>query len=203
MKVLMLGAPGSEPTTAATGEFLAAGHVTVRCDTPDGRSPCRGVVAGGDCPLDEHVDVAVLVPGPGAGDLAHGAICAVRDRVPLVVFDPEDVGVPEPIAPWTSAAGTDLLGHCERAAHDGQAHVRAVVERLVALGVVRPAELQSPGATVGIAVRRDANRLTMTIELADSERHREGEIVRAARQALRDFDPGPSVIDVLVHPLAA
>ncbi len=203
MKVLMLGARGSAPAMGATDELAAAGHETVRCDTPDGLSPCRGLTADGDCPLDEHVDVAVYVPDAGADDLAHGAICAVRNRVPVVVFDPANVGAPEPIASWTAPAGSDLLADCERVAHAGQAHSHAVAERLVALGVVTPDELRAPGGTVGITVYREPNRLSLTLELADSVRDREGEIVRAARQALRDFDRGPAVIDVLVHPAPA
>jgi hypothetical protein len=39
----------------------------------------------------------------------------------------------------------------------------------------------------------------MTIELADSVRDRQIEIVRAATQALRDFDRRPDVIDVAVR----
>jgi hypothetical protein len=40
----------------------------------------------------------------------------------------------------------------------------------------------------------------MTIELADSVRDRQTEIVRAASQALRDFDRRPAVIDIAVRP---
>jgi hypothetical protein len=119
--------------------------------------------------------------------------------VPVVVFDPADVGPPEPIMAWMTAAGPDLLDQCERVAHDGCAHARAVVDHLVELGVVTPGELHGPDATVAIAVRRDADRLSLTIELADSVRDRQAEIVRAARQALRDFDRRPAVIDVTVR----
>jgi hypothetical protein len=195
----MLGSRAAGSADGAADEFTAAGHEVVRCDTPDGRSPCRGLAVGGDCPLDAHVDVAVLVPGLGTRDLEHGAICAVRNRVPVVVFDPADVGPPEPIMAWMTAAGPDLLDQCERVAHDGCAHARAVVDHLVELGVVTPGELHGPDAAVAIAVRRDADRLSLTIELADSVRDRQAEIVRAARQALRDFDRRPAVIDVTVR----
>jgi hypothetical protein len=119
--------------------------------------------------------------------------------VPVVVFDPADGGTPAPITAWTTAAGPDLLDECERVAHDGHAHARAVVDRLVALGVIASAELRQPDGTVAIAVQRDANRLRLTIQLADSERDRQAEIVRAATQALRDFDRRPAVIDVTVR----
>ncbi len=198
MKILILGSRAGGPANGAVGE-LAAGHQIVRCDTPDGRYPCRGLAAGGECPLDEHVDVAVLMPEFGTYDVEHGAICAVRNRVPVVVFDPAGAGAPDPISSWTTAAGPDLLDECERVAHDGHAHAQAIVSRLVELEVVAPTELQQPDGTIAIAVRRDANRLWLTIELADSERDRQAEIVRAASQALRDFDRRPAVIDVSVR----
>ncbi len=199
MKVLMLASRAGGLANGAVDEFTAAGHEVVRCDTPDGRYPCRGLAAGGECPLDEHVDVAVIVPELGTYDVEHGAICAVRNRVPVVVFDPADAGTSDPLMSWTTAAGPDLLDECERVAHDGRAHAQAVVDRLVLLGVVAPAELQHPDGKVGIAVQREANRLWLTIELADSERDRQAEIVRAATQALRDFDRRPAVIDVTVR----
>ena len=67
------------------------------------------------------------------------------------------------------------------------------------LGVVTPAELEQPDGTVAIAVERDANRLRLTIELADPVRDRQTEIVRTATQALRDFDRRSAVIDVAIR----
>jgi hypothetical protein len=176
-----------------------AGHTIVRCDTADRRSPCRGLVAGGECALDEHVDVAVLVQEIGTCHVEHGAVCAARSRVPVVEVDGAGIAQRFPLTSWTSVAGPGLLDECERAAHDGHAHAQAVEDRLVVLGVVTPAELDPLDGTVAIAVRRGANRLRMTIELADSMRDRRTEIVRAATQALRDFDPRPAVIDVAVR----
>jgi hypothetical protein len=176
-----------------------AGHTIVRCDTADRRSPCRGLAAGGECPLDEHVDVAVLVQEIGTCHVEHGAVCAARSRVPVVEVDGAGIAQRQPITSWTAVAGPGLLDECERAAHDGHAHAEAVKDRLVVLGVVTPGELDQPDGTVAIGVRRGANRLRMTIELADSMRDRQTEIVRAATQALRDFDPRPAVIDVTVR----
>jgi hypothetical protein len=76
----------------------------------------------------------------------------------------------------------------------------AASSRLFALGVVTSAELECPDGTVAFKVTRGANRLRMTIELADSVRDRQTEIVRAASQALRDFDRRPTVIDIAVRP---
>jgi hypothetical protein len=198
MRVLILE---SHPGVAsdAVGELRAAGHTIARCDSADHRFPCRGLSAGGECPLDEHVDVAVLVQELGTHHVEHGAICAARSRVPVLRVDPADVGRPS-LNTWTTAAGPDLLSECERAARDGGAHVRAVAERLTGLGVLEESDL-GHGGTVVIDVTREADRLRMTIDLAGAALDREAEIVRAASLALRDFDGRPAVIDVVVRPM--
>jgi hypothetical protein len=199
MRVLMLE---SHPGVAnhAVAELTEAGHTIVRCDTPDRRYPCRGLKAVADCPLDEHVDVAVLVQEIGTHHVEHGAVCAARCRIPVVAVDSADLATRFPITAWTTAADSDLVDQCERASHDGRAHTQAVAARLVALGVVAPAELQRPNGTVTISVDRGADRLLMTIELADSVRDREDQIMRTATQALRDFDRRSAVIDIVVRP---
>ena len=198
MRVLVLESHAGV-ANAAVGRMTEAGYTIVRCDTADRRSPCRGLAAGGECPLDEHVDVAVLVQEMGTCHVEHGAVCAARSRVPVVEIDEGDIAQRLPITSWTAVAGPGLLDECERAAHDGRAHAQAVEDRLVVLGVVSPAELDQPDGTVAIAVERGANQLRMTIELADSARDRQAEIVRAATQALRDFDRRPAVIDIAVQ----
>ena len=201
MRILMLEShPGV--ASAAVAQLTEVGCTIVRCDTADRRYPCRGLADGGECPLDEHVDVAVLVQEIGTHHVEHGAVCAVRSRVPVVAVDGADgadLANRFPIRSWTSVAGSELVDACAEAARDGHAHTRAVADRLVALGVLTPAELARPGGSVAIDVARGANRLQMTIELADPVRDRETEIVRAAAQALRDFDHRPAVIDVAVR----
>jgi hypothetical protein len=134
----------------------------------------------------------------GTRHLEYGAVCAARSRVPVVEIDGVDAQR-FPIRSWTQVAGSDLVDACEQAARDGRGHAEVVKDRLVVLGVVTPGELDEPDGTVGIAVERGANRLRMTIELADSMRDRQTEIVRAASQALRDFDRRPAVIDIAVR----
>ena len=198
MRVLMLESHRGIANDAVA-EMTEAGYTIVRCDTSDRRVPCRGLAAGGECPLDEYVDVAVLVQEIGTCHVEHGAVCAARSRVPVIEVDRADIALRLPIASWTATAAPRLLDECERAAHDGSAHAEAVEGRLVELGVVTPAELDQPDGTVAIAVTRGANRLRLTVDLADSMRDRQTEIVRAATQALRDFDRQPAVIDVAVR----
>jgi hypothetical protein len=183
----------------AVADLTEAGHTVVRCDTEDRRVPCRGLAAGGECPLDEHVDVAVIVQENGSNRVAPGAICAARSRVPVVEVDPTDDAACFTANPWRPVAAADLIDECERAAHDGSAHAQVVVDRLLSLGVLAFDEVDGPAATIAIAVTRDGGRLHMTIELADSVRDREAELVRAATQALRGFDRRAAVIDVSVR----
>lgn len=198
MRVLVLE---SHPGVAADAmaELQGAGHQIVSCEPEDGHAPCRGLAAHGSCPLDQHVDVAVLVQEVGSAGMPPGAICAARDRVPVVEVDPTGVAARAPITAWSAVAGSDLLAECTRAAHDGSAHVRAITDRLVALGVVAVTEIGSVGGTVGFDVERDSDRVRLTIRVADAARERAGEIVRSATQALREFDRHAAVIDVAVR----
>jgi len=198
VRVLMLASnPGV--TDHATAELMRAGHTIVRCDTTDGRAPCRGLEAGGECPLDEHVDVAVLVSERGTDRVEHGAVCAARGRVPVVEVDSPDAVPRTSTTLWRSASVSDLLDECEVAAHDGRLHAQAVGDRLVALGLIAPEDLEGPHRTVAITVHREANRLQLTFELADTMRDREREVIRAGTQALREFDRRAAVIDVAVR----
>ena len=201
MRVLMLE---SHPGVAggAIARLVEAGHTIVRCDTADREYPCRGLAPGGQCPLDQPVDVAVLVQEAGTGQVEPGAVCAARCRIPVIEVTGAEAAVRSSVAAWTAPSGPDLLAACERAARDGRAHKRAIEERLITLGVVDREEV-GPGGPVTIGVVRSANRLQLTIQLDDASRSRRIEVVRAATQALRDFDPRPAVIDVSVRPAGA
>jgi hypothetical protein len=177
-------------------ELLGAGHSIVRCDTAERRYPCAGL-AGGACPLDHHVDVAVLAQEVGTTHVEHGAVCAARVRVPVVEVGTFQPTPHQPIAMWSYSHPDDLLEECERAASDGRAHAEAVVGRLLETGVLWPIEVER--GIVALTVGRADNRLLMTIELSGSARSRRAEIVRAATEALRRFDPRPPVIDIAVR----
>ncbi|HTH05293.1 MAG TPA: hypothetical protein VL916_05460 [Ilumatobacteraceae bacterium] len=196
MKVLVLE---SHPGVAHDAELALAerGHAIVRCDTTDRRYPCRGLAFGGECPLDRHVDVAVLAQELGTSHIEHGALCAARARVPVVELGTIRPAQRRPLSMWSYSTADNLLGECERAARDGSAHGEAVVGRLLETGVVWPVEVAR--GIVDVTVDRGENRLLMTIELSGSARSRRGEIVRAATEALRDFDTRAAVIDIAVR----
>ena len=72
----------------AVADLIAAGHDVVRCQPAAAHvTPCVGL-AGGECPLSHHVDVAVDVhsgvSGVGIGAREFGIVCAGRDGVPLL-----------------------------------------------------------------------------------------------------------------------
>jgi hypothetical protein len=198
MRVLVLE---SQPGAAADAvvQLTGAGHELVSCEPEDAHTPCRGLSSSAACPLDHHVDVAVLVQELGSRSLPSGAICAARDRIPVVEVDGAGVAARTPTTGWTAVHGPDLLAGCDRAAHDGSAHVSALTDRLLALGVVTAAEVGDVDGAVAFAIERGGGRLRLTIRLADAMSHRAGEIRRAATQALREFDRHTPVIDVAVR----
>jgi hypothetical protein len=67
--------------------LVRAGYDVVRCAAPDEEVfPCAG--AGGSCPLDGSVDVAVVVHDRPAVELSVGevgVVCAMRDGIPVVL----------------------------------------------------------------------------------------------------------------------
>ncbi|HET9443212.1 MAG TPA: hypothetical protein VFO65_07800 [Acidimicrobiales bacterium] len=139
---------------AEARELERAGHRVHRCHE-DGAVPgpgagfgdhhlCRAVTTG-DCPLDGHVDVALVVrrswrPAfrPTVGEA--GVSCALRAGVPLVEDGP---ALFDPFTPWlTGRVAGDPVGACEAAAAAGLAtlgqdiHLR--IERLLGAAGIPP-----------------------------------------------------------------
>lgn len=189
----------------AQARLRAAGHRVFRCtdEAPEGDvgSPCRGLRDGGRCPLDETaLDAAVLVRvGSELRTGEHGAICAARHRIPLVVAgDASSAG----LAPVEVTLLDDLPDAVERAAASGAAHASAVVRELLSLGIIARHELEGERPSIVVQVSRSPRRLALTLWLVDGD-PRQPELVRSARQALRAFDPDAPVTDVLVRSLPA
>lgn len=196
MKVLLLESDVGVGDHAAD-ELERAGHVVLRCDSKVSGVPCRGLEPAGECPLDHEVSVAVV-----AGDTTelrpgeHGALCAARQRIPIVVatqFVPAGV-----FSSLATAAGTDLVSAVEVAAASGAQHASAVRRALLSLGVVSRGDLEGDVPAVAVDVQREGKRLVMTLWLAEGE-PRASEIVKASTEALRRYDPHADVIDVRVR----
>lgn len=96
----------------ADDALAAAGHRIHRCyeDGAD-RFPCRGLREPGACPLDHHVDVALLVrsrPDPRPTPHESAVTCALRAQVPLVEVGDHPL---DPYDPWIAARIGDGHDH--------------------------------------------------------------------------------------------
>lgn len=124
-----------------TRRLVSAGHRVHRCfphREARGRVPLRdrylcAAVTDGRCPLDDGIDVALLVRDPDTTEPVAtevGVSCALRSGVPVVEDGPD---VLDPFEPWVSARAEedDVVSACERAASTGFAGLEhAIDERL-------------------------------------------------------------------------
>lgn len=112
----------------------AAGHRVHRCHEPDDPAfPCRAVSGAGPCPLDEGIDVGLLVRrgiAPRPTDHEQGVGCVIRAGVPLVeegsaILDPYEGYVTRRVL------GDDLVATCEAAVDESFAPFRAAIRSLI------------------------------------------------------------------------
>ena len=74
----------------ATSQLLSAGRTVHRCsESTEAPFPCNALIPGRGCPLDRHeVDVVLNIrtrPESQPTIAEMGAICGLRDGIPLVV----------------------------------------------------------------------------------------------------------------------
>jgi hypothetical protein len=118
-EVLVVG-PDDWAIGDAAAQLAAAGRVVHRCfETSEAPFPCNALIPGRGCPLNQHhVDVVLDIrsrPG-GQPSLAEmGAICGLRDGLPLVVAGSMDAGGFAPWAQRVPFAG-DIVSTCDQAA---------------------------------------------------------------------------------------
>lgn len=198
MKVLLVeGAPGAG--APAESQLSEAGHTVIGCEPADPSSPCRGLEAVGDCPLDAG-DIDVAVVSRAGGDLTpseRGALCAARHRIPVVVDGDPHHAIS--FGPGTHMAGADLVAACTEAATSGVAHVAAVRRELLMAGVVTPDEVDGPDASISFEVQREPRRLRLVVKAPEGH-PRLASITKSAAEALRRFDQVTAVIDVVNKP---
>ena len=78
----------------------AAGHRVHRCYAATRDTTCLALAGDGQCPIDDGIDVAVLVRAPLEAAPTHletGVVCARRAAIPIVEQGPEH---PDPWSPW-------------------------------------------------------------------------------------------------------
>lgn len=84
----------------AAADLEAAGHRVHRCFSTALDRHCVALADGGRCPIDDGIDVAVLIRGPLEPVPTHledGALCARRADIPIVEQGPEH---PDPWSAW-------------------------------------------------------------------------------------------------------
>lgn len=172
MKVLLLH--DITPDDAYAGALRAAGHDIVRC-APTARAgfPCDA--DRGKCPLDATVEAAVVVHDRPSTDIAPheaGAVCALRDGVPIVLAGS---GAHHPFGDRVGASAA------------GVADVAAAVERAA---TARMAQL---GRALGGVAERRGDYLHLTLPAGTTS-----EAAVLAHQAASQLAPWAHTIDVSV-----
>ncbi len=175
MRVLLLD---TTPDTRVADVLLASGHDLVRCSEP-GRPafPCAGLE--GACPLDGTVDVTLVVHDRPTTEIATGevgAVCSLRDAVPLVLAG--------------NGASSPFLCRCDAVAVSVD-DVPAACERAVAAAERRASDDVTASAGTPAAVTRRGDAVKVLLAAGATSRH----TVRAHQAAARLF-PSARTIDV-------
>jgi hypothetical protein len=154
------------------------GHQVLSCNDSHG-GPCLGVESNGACPLQKHIDVAVVARERGAQPSLNemGAVCAQRHRVPVVTLYPGDEFGP--------GASTEIAA--------------AVARREVEAGYVAAVRRQLRHGVDDITATREFQRIHVTITVDKSMSAQTiGRLADRARQAVREHDAHTPVIDISV-----
>lgn len=178
MKLLLIeSSPGNADVIER--ELLANGHEVVACTDAHG-GPCRGAAHHEDCPLEQHVDLAIVAREPGsAHTLAEmGGVCASKHRVPLVEVDPANPADDLPDLTVANALATRKVEAAYAAA------IRAELDQVPAL----------------VDVRREPKRIVATVQVPASNNTpaKLSAVADRARKAVRAHDPYVGNIDVNV-----
>jgi hypothetical protein len=103
----------------AAGQLTAAGRTVHRCcDSSEHPFPCNALVPGRGCPLEQHpVDAVLIVRSRPAAEptiSAMGAICGLRDGLPVVIGGISDAS---PFSPWATRVPPtgDIVATCDEA----------------------------------------------------------------------------------------
>jgi hypothetical protein len=103
----------------AAAQLREAGRTVHRCcDSAEAPFPCNALIPGRGCPLDLHdVDVVLSIRSrpesqPTIGEM--GAVCGLRDGLPLVVGGLSDMSSFSPWAERVPPTG-DIVATCDEA----------------------------------------------------------------------------------------
>jgi hypothetical protein len=116
-EVLVVG-PDDWAINDATSQLLAAGRTVHRCsESAESPFPCNALIPGRGCPLDCHqVDVVLNIrtrPEAQPTIAEMGAVCGLRDGIPLVVAGMSEMSGFSAWAELVPLAG-DIVTTCDR-----------------------------------------------------------------------------------------
>jgi hypothetical protein len=178
MKLLLIeSTPGI--ATAIESELLADGHEVLNCNDDHG-GPCRGTEHHAQCPMEQHIDMAIVTRTLGSQRTLNemGSVCASIHRVPLVEVDPDDLDDDLPSVRVVQAVAT-----CRVEA----GYAKAIRHELASIAAI-------------VDVRRDSGRIHVTVQVPSSQATaaRVSSVADRARHAVREHDQFVGVIDVAV-----
>lgn len=183
-------------------QLEAAGHRVHRCHD-DGRAfPCVGVSSPSECPIDQHVDVALLVRrgvAPATTPLEDGVPCALRAGIP-VVEDGTDLLDPYAEHLTTRVAhGESVVEACERAVVEAMEPLEADVA--AALVPFLEANGMQAG-DVGVRLEPLGELLRIHLHTADLSPTLLGQLSVKAVDTVRAMRRSWATIEVTTAPLA-
>ncbi len=178
MKLLLIeSTPGNSATLRA--DLQSEGHEVVSCLDERG-GPCRGAAHHHECPLGQHVDMAIVAREPGSAHSLHemGGVCAQGHRVPLVEVNPFDDAEGLPSVPVAHALAA------RRVEEGYSSAIRAALTGVAAI----------------VEVQREPGRVHATVQVPGTGADRSMMTYAAdrTRAAIRLHDPFVSCIDVSV-----
>lgn len=190
LDVLLIESRPDAGASAATG-LEAAGHHVLRCHERGAPAfPCAALVEGRSCPVDDGVDLALLVrpviaPRPSAAE--EGVTCAIRAGLPIVE---QGSDVLDPFDTWVTTRvhhDGDVVAACEGALEAGDEVLqRHVVTRIA--GVMQRSGLAS--SDVDARVVHADGTLEVHLELrARPDAKRDHALTVRAFDALRAVRP--------------
>jgi hypothetical protein len=177
MDVLLIeSSPGI--ATTLQHRLIHDGHEVISCNDSHG-GPCRGVESGDACPMEMHIDVAVLARERDAAPSLNemGSVCAIRHRVPLVTLYPGDEFGP--------GASTEIAA--------------AVARREVEAGYVAAVRRELGHAVDDITVLREHQRIHVSLSVSTAtDAQAVSRLADRARHAVREHDRTTPVVDISV-----
>jgi hypothetical protein len=197
--LLLENRPGVGQTEQAALE--AAGHRVHRChDADDDGFPCKGMVGERHCPLDEPIDVALLVRrgvSPRPTPFEDGVRCATRHDVPIVEHGSDTL---DPFSPWIVhrvGLGEGVVAQCAVAADRADEPLRRAVQDRIG-PVLAAAGLRSDDVVCD--VESVGHLLTVHIDVfTEVEPRLEQAIAVRVLDAVRDSRRTHGQVSVQVH----